>query len=178
MAIPQDLSHPSPSQVMEFAAAYAELLRSLYNHPQFKFLEPPTAAMCKMDAKATPPALIFASDFVQKTYVEYVIPWLPAGATRKCKILGNPWANADPDYRWEWEWDAAAGTMKAADGASVEFPRFPDAKAKEMIGDVFSRGFMAKKAILENGTDPKAALMMGGAYDFGQEVRQACEKLD
>lgn len=178
MAIPEDLSHPSPSQVMEFAVNHAELLRSLYQHPQFKYLEPPTADICKMDAKSTPLALVFASDFVQKTYVEYVIPWLPAGATRKCKVLGNPWAFADPDYRWEWEWDAAAGIMRSADGTAVEFPRFSEAEAKEKITDVLSRGFMAKKAILENGTDPKAAIMVGGPFDFGQEVRQACEKLD
>lgn len=163
---------------MEFATAYAELLRSLFNHPQFKYLEPPTASICKIDSEATPPALIFASDFVEKTYIEYVIPWLPAGATRKCKAIGNPWAFADPDYGWEWEWDAAAGSIKSADGAAVEFPRFPPAEAKEKISDLFFRGFMARKAILENGTDPKAALMMGGSFDFGQEVRQACEKLD
>lgn len=178
MPLPEDLSHPSPSQVMEFAVDYAELLRFLFNHPQFKYLEPPTAAICKIDGKNTPPPLIYASEFVEKTYIEYVIPWLPAGATRKCKALGNPWAFADPDYRWEWEWDAAAGSMKSADGAAVEFPRFSPAEAKEKIGDLFFRGFMAKKAILENGTDPKAMLMMGGPFDFGQEVRQACEKLD
>lgn len=176
--LPEDFSNPSPAQVMEFAVAYAELLRSLFNHPQFKYLEPPTAAICKIDG-TTPPALIFASDFVEKTYIEYVIPWLPAGASRKCRVLGNPWAFADPDYRWEWEWDAAAGAMRsAADGAAVEFPRFSDAKAKEMIGDLYGRGFLAKKAILENGTDPKATLMMGGPFDFGAEVKQACEKLD
>ncbi|KAI3400867.1 hypothetical protein diail_1556 [Diaporthe ilicicola] len=177
MPFPQDFSHPSPSQAMEFAATYAELLRSLFHHPQFKYLEPPTAAICKIDAHSTPPALLFASDFVEKTYIEYVIPWLPAGATRKCKVLGNPWAFADPDYRWEWEWDAAAGSMKSADGSVVDFPRFSEAKAEEMIGDLFGRGFMAKKVILENGTDPKAALMVGGPFDFGQDARQACEKL-
>ncbi|KKY36670.1 hypothetical protein UCDDA912_g03342 [Diaporthe ampelina] len=178
MPIPQDFSHPSPSQVMEFAALYAELLRSVFNHPQFKYLEPPTATICKIDTDSTPAPLLYASDFVQKTYIRNVIPWLPAGATRKCKILANPWAFADPDYRWEWEWDAATGSMKTADGAVVDFPRFSQANAKEMLGDLLFRGFMAKKAILENGTDPKATLMMGGPFDFGQEVRQACEKLD
>lgn len=177
MLIPMDGSHPSPAQAMGLAVTYSELLRTLYGHPQFKYLEPPTAAVCKID-KSTPPPLFFATDFVENTYINYVIPFLPTSATRKCKIIANPWALADPDYQWEWEWDAATGSMKAADGAAVEFPCLPQAKMKEMLADLYSRGFMAKKVILENGSDPKAALMMGGPFDFGGEVRRACEKLD
>ena len=114
---------------MEFATTYAELLKALYNHPQFQYLEPPTAVIFKIDTQRTPMPLIFASDFVQTTYIKYVLPWLPAGATRKCKVLANPWAFADPEYRWEWEWDAAAGTMRSVQGgAAVEFPRLPQAR--------------------------------------------------
>ncbi|KAH8756297.1 hypothetical protein F5883DRAFT_620377 [Diaporthe sp. PMI_573] len=173
MLIPMDGSHPSPAQAMELAVAYSELLRTLYGHPQFKYLEPPTAAVCKVD-ESTPPPLFLTTDFVEKTYISCVIPFLPAGATRKCKIIANPWAFADPDYQWEWEWDAAAGSMKSAGGAAVEFPRLSEAKVKEIAGDLYSRGFMASKAI--SGSDPTAALMMGGPFDFGEEVRRACEK--
>ncbi|KAJ0114845.1 hypothetical protein J7T55_004587 [Diaporthe amygdali] len=178
MPIPYDLSHPSPSEVIDIAVTYAELLRSLFHHPQFKYLEPPTTAGCKIDFESTPRALFFAMDFVQNTYVKHVIPFLPAGATLKCKIIANPWAFADPDYPWEWEWDAATGSLKGADGEAVEFPRFSQAKAKEMLGDLFGRNFLAKKAILENGTDPKATLMMGGPFDFGEEVKELTKKLD
>lgn len=177
MAIPENFSHPSPAQAMQLAIVYSELLRALYGHPQFKYLEPPTAAVCKID-ESTPPPLFFAADFVQSTYINNVIPFLPAGATRKCKVIANPWAFADPDYQWEWEWDAATGTMKSADGAAVEFPRHPEAKVKEMLGDLYGRGFMAKKIILENNSDPKAMAMIGGVFDFGEEARRACEKLD
>ncbi|KAG8166186.1 hypothetical protein KVR01_004738 [Diaporthe batatas] len=170
------VAHPVPFQVMEYAVIYAELLRALYGHPQFKYLEPPTAAVCKID-ESTPPPLFFATDFVAKTYINYIIPFLPPGATRKCKIIANPWAYADPDYQWEWEWDAASGTMKSADGATVEFPRIPQEKVPEMLGDLVSRGYMAK-SILENGSDPRVTAMIGGPFDFGEEVKRASEKVE
>lgn len=175
MAIPTDGSHPSPAQAMEVAVTYAELLRVLYGHPQYNYEEPPTAAVRKI-GESTPAQLVFATDFVEKTYIDYVIPFLPPGATRKCKIIANPWAYADPNYQWEWEWDAATGTMKSSNGTVVEFPRVPQAKVQEMLGDLFSRGFMAK-SILENGSDPKVTAIIGGPFDFGEEVVRASERL-
>ncbi|POS75041.1 hypothetical protein DHEL01_v206571 [Diaporthe helianthi] len=177
MVVSLDALPPSPARAMEYAVTYSELLRALYGHPQFKYLEPPTAAVRKID-KSTPAPLFFATDFVEKTYINYVVPFLPAGATRKCKIIANPWAYADPNYQWEWEWDAATGTMKsAADDAAVEFPRLDQDEARDMLGDLFTRGVMAKN-ILENGSDPKVAAMIGGPFDFGDEVKRACENLE
>lgn len=171
------VAHPSPAQAMEHAVIYAELLRALYGHPQYKYKEPPTASERKVD-ESIPPPLFFATDFVEKTYINYVIPFLPQGATRKCKIIANPWAYADPSYQWEWEWDAANETMTcAADGATVVFPRVDQAKVPKMLGDLTSRSFMAK-GILENGTDPRATALIGGAFDFGEEVKRASARLE
>ncbi|KAH9885212.1 hypothetical protein F4778DRAFT_761521 [Xylariomycetidae sp. FL2044] len=116
------LGHPSPAKVYELAANHAMLLRTLFLHPKFKYLEPPDAIICKIDTEGTPSALLWLSDFVQNTYIKYIIPFLPAEATRKCKDTGNPWAYSDPNYQWEWQWDAEAGALKDLSGNTVEFP--------------------------------------------------------
>ncbi|KAI1487812.1 hypothetical protein F5X96DRAFT_124553 [Biscogniauxia mediterranea] len=173
-------THPTPAQVYASAVAHAALLRAIFNHPEFKYLEPPTALICKMDTARTPAPLLWVADFVQKTYIGYVVPFLPAGATRKCRDIANPWAYADPAARWEYTWDPAGdGALKDADGNVVPFPRLPEAQAFDKLSDTVGRDFMAKKLILENGTDVKARLMLGGqTFDFGEEVRAAAAKLD
>ncbi|RYP41657.1 hypothetical protein DL767_000862 [Monosporascus sp. MG133] len=178
MPLPKRIGHPTPAQAYELAEKHAALLRQLYNHPQFKYLEPPTATIYKIDPN-TEPALFWVADFVQNTYVNYIIPFLPAGASRKCKALANPWAHADPNYQWEWEWDAQAGILKDASGKPVEFPRLPESQAKEKVSDVVTRGFMTKKIVLENETDVKARLMIGGkTFDFGEDIKNAVRNLD
>ncbi|RYP74355.1 hypothetical protein DL771_003022 [Monosporascus sp. 5C6A] len=127
----------------------------------------------------TEPALFWVADFVQNTYVNCIIPFLPAGASRKCKALANPWAHADPNYQWEWEWDTQAGILKDASGKPVEFPRLLQSQAKEKVSDVVTRGFMTKKIVLENETDVKARLLIGGkAFDFGEDIKNAVRNLD
>ncbi|KAI1505711.1 hypothetical protein F5X99DRAFT_367423 [Biscogniauxia marginata] len=172
-------THPSPAKAYEMAVNHAALLRAIFLHPEFKYLEPPTAAICRMDTEHTPPPLLWVSDFVQNTYVNQVVPFLPAGATRKCKDVANPWAYYDPAYQWEWYWDSAAAALKDAQGNIIQFPRLPEGEAIEKVSDAFGRGFMAKKLILENGTDDKARLMIGGrVFDFGEEARAAVAKLE
>ncbi|KAI0599202.1 hypothetical protein F4775DRAFT_591651 [Biscogniauxia sp. FL1348] len=173
------IKHPTPAQAYASAVAHAALVRAVFNHPEFKYLEPPTAMICKLDTARTPRPLLWVADFVQTTYVNCVVPFLPAGATRKCRDIANPWAHADPDARWEYAWDAAAAALKDAQGHPVAFPRLPEPEAVEKISDTVGRDFMAKKLILENGTDMKARLMLGGeTFDFGEEVRAAAAKLD
>ncbi|KAI2464924.1 hypothetical protein F4781DRAFT_50292 [Annulohypoxylon bovei var. microspora] len=167
------IQHPTPAEAFKQAANHAALLRGLFLHPRFKYAQPPTADFIKPDTAATPMALFFVADFVQTTYIEYVVPFLPAGATRKCKAVANPWAWSDPDYGFEWEWDEQSATLRDADGNVKEFPRLPSREAVEKVGDVMSRGFMARKVILENATDPKAQMMAGGqTFDFGEEVEK------
>ncbi|KAK7747741.1 hypothetical protein SLS62_008885 [Diatrype stigma] len=178
MPLPNQIGHPTPAQAFELAEKHATLLRHLFNHPQFKYLEPPTAQIYKVDP-TTEPALRWVADFVQNTYVTCVIPFLPVGATRKCKALGNPWAYADASYPWEWEWDGQSGALKDASGTVVEFPKLPARDAKDKVGDVVTRGFMTKKIVLENATDPKARLMIGGkTFDFGEDIKEAVRNLD
>ncbi|KAI1453734.1 hypothetical protein F4805DRAFT_358038 [Annulohypoxylon moriforme] len=168
------LQHPSPAEAFKQATAHATLLRSLFLHPKFKYAQPPTADFIKPNMQETPAALFFVADFVQTTYIDYVIPFLPAGATRKCKDVANPWAWSDPKYVWEWEWDEATATLKDKEGNVKEFPRLPEKQAVEKVGDTLSRGFMARKVILENSTDMKAQLLAGGEkFDFGEEVEKA-----
>ncbi|KAI6083075.1 hypothetical protein F4821DRAFT_245579 [Hypoxylon rubiginosum] len=165
------IKHPSPAEAFELATKHAALLRALFLDPRYRYLQPPTAEFIKPDTDQTPLPLFFVADFVQETYINYVIPFLPAGATRKCKAVANPWAWNDPNYTWEWEWDAQTSTFKDAEGKAHEFPKHSDKFGVEKMGDVFSRGFMTSKIVLENATDMKARLMLGGkTFDFGEEV--------
>ncbi|KAI1413301.1 hypothetical protein F5Y13DRAFT_28599 [Hypoxylon sp. FL1857] len=167
------IRHPTPAEAFDQAAKHAALLRGLFLHPQYKYAQPPTADFIKPNALQTPKGLFFLADFVQRTYIEYVIPFLPAGATRKCKAIANPWAWSDPNYKWEWEWDAGTSTLKDADGNVKEFPKLSEKDAFQKQSDILSRGFMTRKIILENSTDPKARLMAGGEpFDFGEEVEK------
>ncbi|KAI0451484.1 hypothetical protein F5B21DRAFT_379164 [Xylaria acuta] len=180
MPMPRTLSeHPTPTQAYEQGVTYATLLRHIYNHPEFHYQEPPTALVSKVDLERTPKGLFFTADFIQNTYVNYVIPYLPQGASRKCKELGNPWAFADPNFQWEWTWDAEAGAMKDASGNVIEFPRLPASRVKEIAADMATRNFFAKKLVLENETDAKAQMLLGGrTVDFGADAKAAAEKLD
>ncbi|KAL7629663.1 hypothetical protein AAE478_001186 [Parahypoxylon ruwenzoriense] len=167
------IKHPTPAEAFDLATKHAALLRGLFLDPRFKYLQPPTADFIRPNTVETPPALIFVSDFVQKTYIEYVIPFLPPGATRKCKAIGNPWAWNDPNYKWEWEWDAETSTLKDAAGNVKQFPRLQEREAVEKMTDLVGRGFMISKVILENRSDPKARLLVGGqTFDFGDEVEK------
>ncbi|KAI1337687.1 hypothetical protein F5Y15DRAFT_425690 [Xylariaceae sp. FL0016] len=164
--------HPSPARVYETATKHAALLRELLGHPDYKYREPPNATIVKHGFNRTPKGLFFVAEFVQKTYVKYVVPFLPAGATRKCKDISNPWAYADPDYSWEWTFDTSAGIIKDADGNTVEFPRLPDAR-REAQRDIFTRIMMAQKIIVENESDATARMLLGGKpFDFGDDARK------
>lgn len=167
------IKHPTPTEAFKLATDHAALLRGLFLDPRFKYAQPPTADFIKPDPFQTPIPLIFTSDFIQRTYVEYVLPFLPPGSTRKCKAIANPWAWSDPNYKWEWEWDPQDNTMKDADGNVKQFPTLPEKDAIEKMSDLFSRGFMARKVILENATDAKARLLAGGeTFNFGEDVEK------
>jgi hypothetical protein len=178
MPMPQTVGeHPTPAQAFELGVKYATLLRHLYNHPDFKYQEPPTAAVAKLDLEKTPKGLYFTTEFVQTTYVNNVLPYLPQGASRKCKDLANPWAYEDPNYKWEWTWDAEAGALKDAEGNVVEFPRLSTFRAESIAMDLVTRNFLVKKLILEGSSDPKTTAILGG-QDFGDEVRAMAEQLE
>ncbi|KAI1354261.1 hypothetical protein F5Y01DRAFT_26794 [Xylaria sp. FL0043] len=178
--MPRTLSqHPTPAQAYELGVTYSTILRHVFTHPEFKYLEPPTAIISKIDHHRTPKGLFFTAEFLQNTYINNVLPFLPQGATRKCKELANPWAYADPEYQWEWTWDAEAGAMKDTNGNVIEFPRLPASQVKAHATDLGTRNFFAQKLLLENETDPKAAMLLGGrTIDFGEDARAAVRKLD
>ncbi|KAK9799864.1 hypothetical protein AB5N19_10529 [Seiridium cardinale] len=170
--------HPTHHQALDLARKYAELLRQLFNHPQYVYSETPTSSRYPTDTEKTPIALLMVSDFVQTTYVEHVLPFLPPGASRKLKEVGNPWAYADENYAWEWEWDEEKGEIRDKNsGALQKFPTL-GAAGVEKRGDIWTRSFMAGKCICENGTDAKARLMIGGqSFDFGEEARRIITNL-
>ncbi|KAI1809214.1 hypothetical protein GGS20DRAFT_333977 [Poronia punctata] len=171
--------HPTPAQAYELGATYAALLRHLFNHPQFVYQEPPTAEISKMDLERTPAGLFFTADFIQNTYIKNVLPYLPQGASRRCKELANPWAYADPNYKWDWTWHTQTGVMKDTDGNVVEFPRLPPSQVADIAKDLMTRNLFARKLILENEGDPMARMMLGGrSFDFGHGARAEANKLD
>ncbi|KAK8056011.1 hypothetical protein PG993_001238 [Apiospora rasikravindrae] len=184
VASSKPITHPTPAEAFELGSNYAALLRALYGNPAYRFDGTPTAEMMK-PAADTHPGLFFVTDFAEKTYIKHVLPFLPQGATRRCKALANPWAYADPSYTFTWEYDPESQTMWDKKGGDddeneeeVPFPKLPEAKAKEMISDAWTRGFMAQKIILENATDPKARALAGGeAFDFGPEAREIVRKV-
>ncbi|KAI1483645.1 hypothetical protein F4774DRAFT_405652 [Daldinia eschscholtzii] len=74
-------------------------------------------------------------------------------------------------------YDEQTSTLKDKDGNAIEFPKIPEREAVKKMGDVITRGFMARKIILDNRTDLKARLMVGGQpFDFGKEVEEAVKK--
>ncbi|KAJ3571848.1 hypothetical protein NPX13_g5239 [Xylaria arbuscula] len=171
--------HPTPAQVYELGTIYSTILRHVYTHPDFHYQEPPTPPFAKIDYDRTPQGLFFTAEFLQNTYLTYVLPFLPKGASRKCKEPGNPWAYADPNYQWEWTWDDEEGALKDRSGAVVEFPRLSASESEAHQGDLVGRNFFAKKLVLENATDFKVQLMIGGRpIDFGEDARAAVSKLD
>ncbi|KAI0471974.1 hypothetical protein GGR56DRAFT_100878 [Xylariaceae sp. FL0804] len=172
--------HPTPAEVYDLAVKHVVLLRLLQTHPEFHYLEPPTAEIAKVDANRVHKGLYFVADFVQNTYIKYILQFLPPGATRKCKELANPWAYRDPNFQWEWVFDTATGEMKDARGNVIEFPRFSSAQSKELLSEQFTRGVITQKIILENETDPKAralAFAGGPPFDFGEDTRRAAQEL-
>jgi hypothetical protein len=178
MPLPDQLTdHPTPAQVMAIATSYSDLLKSLFLHPQFKYAQPPTAEFVK-PAPDTHAGLYFIADFVQNTYMEHVLPLLPPGATRKCDKIGNPWARDDASYNWTWTWDEAEGVLRDETGSAVAFPTLSAEQLKENLGDLVGRGMMAKKIVLENETNAKARLLMGGeGFEFGEEAKAAVRKI-
>ncbi|KAI1427943.1 hypothetical protein F5Y12DRAFT_734360 [Xylaria sp. FL1777] len=171
--------HPTPAQAYELAVIYSTILRHVFTHPDFHYLEPPTATSSKIDHGRTPRGLFFTADFLQNTYTKNVLPFLPQNATLKCKGLANPWAYADVNYQWEWAWDAGASAMKDTNGTVIEFPKLPSSQCTEYMTDLMGRNFFAKKLVLENGTDLKARMLIGGqTIDFGEDARAAVRKLE
>lgn len=171
--------HPSPAEVYRTATAYAALMRALYGHPAYIFVQPPTADFIRPDLARTPKALGWVTDFAEKTYVEYVLPLLPQGATRRCRALANPWAYADAAYPWSLTWDADAAALKdASTGDALAFPQLEPARARELATDALTRGLMVQKLVLENESDPKARMLLGGSpFDFGDDVKAAARNL-
>lgn len=166
-------THPIPREAFALARAHAELLRALFNHPAYKFTSPPTAERYPVDTEATPAALLFLTEFVQGTYVEHVLRLLPAGATRKCRDIGNPWAYADPAFPWSWTWDEAAGELRDADGRAQPFPSLGARGGSGIRSEIAGRSFLASKIICDNATDPQARMICGGqAFDFGEDARR------
>ncbi|KAI0484366.1 hypothetical protein GGR56DRAFT_613520 [Xylariaceae sp. FL0804] len=67
---------------MDLAIRYATLLRHLYEHPEFKYTQsvPPLPDMAR-----PPMGLRHTAKFVQRTYLEHVLPFLPPGNDRRCR---------------------------------------------------------------------------------------------
>ncbi|VUC36341.1 unnamed protein product [Clonostachys rosea] len=178
MPLPDPSQHPTPAQVYELAVDYAALLRALYADPGFKFLQQPTAEVSAIDTENTHMGLFWTTDFVQTTYIDNILPFLPQHATRKTKQLGNPWAYGDSSYQWDLTWDAEASALKDRDGNSATFPTLSQAEVKEKLDNLVSRGSMIKKLIFDNESDFMAKMAMGGqTYKFNDEVKAIITKI-
>ncbi|KAH7324771.1 hypothetical protein B0I35DRAFT_475989 [Stachybotrys elegans] len=157
----------------QLAVRHAALLRALYAHPRIQFLEPPTPEIHKFDKDRTNPGVFFLADFVQNTYVKYILPLLPPGASRKCKELGNPWAYADASFPWEWTWDADTSTFKDSQGNAVPFPAVPQSERTSLTVDIRTRT-MTVEMLIGDRAIPLQQQMMGlGGVDLGDDVKNA-----
>ncbi|KAK8114391.1 hypothetical protein PG999_006460 [Apiospora kogelbergensis] len=164
------ITHPTPAEAYELACNYAALLRALYTNPQFRFQETPTPEIAKV-SKETHMGLFFVTDFVENTYVKHVLPYLPAGGLSTLPRPRQPW---DPESQTMWDKKGS----DAEEEEEVPFPTFPESDAREMVSDIWTRGFMAQKIIVENETDPKARALAGGQpFDFGPEARELVKKV-
>jgi hypothetical protein len=155
------------------AVRHAALLRALYAHPGFHFLEPPTAEVHKFDEERTNPGIFFLTDFVQNTYVNYILPLLPPGVTRKCKELANPWAYADGNYVWEWTWDAATSSLKDSQGNDVPFPPVEQSLRSSSAVDVRTRTLTSDALINGQGMPLQLQMMGLKEVEFGDDIKNA-----
>jgi hypothetical protein len=154
------LNQPTPSDVFTVSSHIAALLRALLLHPSTTFV-----GDMMTDPTTTPPTLYNVTDFVQRTYITYLLPLLPPNATKKCKALANPWAYEDLDWTKETDGEAMA---------PGKYPRIQgNAKLEEQWRDANGRSVMIGMII----NDPKKQAMFGGSFDFGKDVYDAAEKL-
>ena len=150
--------NPTPTEVFDLAAKVAGLLRALLYHPGTAFVGDQVT-----DPQNTHVTLFNVTDFVKTTYLEYLIPLLPPGATRSSRALTNPWRFREPDFQENP--DAMAEN------------KYPKVKGnQELLGkwqDANSRAIMIGTII----ADPKKQEMFGGSFDFGKAVYECAEEL-
>ena len=153
-----NIDNLTTDDVFSLAKRVAALLRTLLCHPSTTFVGDMIT-----DPTSTPPTLFNVTDFVRRTYVEYILPCLPPNATKTCKALANPWAYQDLDW-------------KDNDETSVpgEYPTIRgNAELEEKWRDAYSRSTMIGMII----ADPGKQAMFGGRFDFGKEVYDCAKTL-
>ena len=146
-----NINNPTNADIFSLAKRVAALFRALLCHPSATFINDMIS-----DPTTTPPTLFNVTDFVRRTYIEHLLPCLPANATKTCKALANPWAYQDLDWKDNDE-DSVPGEYPTVKG---------NAELEEKWRDACSRSTMIGMII----ADPGKQAMFGGAFDFGKEV--------
>lgn len=153
-----EVDDPSTDQVFDLAKRVAALLRALLYHPGATFVDDMIT-----DPTTTHPTLFNVTDFVRRTYIEYLLPLLPPNATKNCKALANPWAYQDLDWKDNDE-SMVQGRYPEIEGNEDLVEKWMDANSRsKMIGMIIS--------------DPTKQAMFGGAFDFGKDVYECAERL-
>ena len=149
---------PTPTEVFDLAAKVAALLRALLYHPGTAFVGDMVT-----DPQNTHPTLFNVTDFVKTTYLEYLVPLLPPGATSSCRALTNPWRFREPDFQENLD--------------ALAEDKYPKVKGNEKLlekwRDANSRAITIGMII----ADPKKQEMFGGSFDFGKAVYECSEEL-
>lgn len=145
------IANPTNDDVFSLAKRVAALLRALLCHPSATLTDDMIT-----DPTTTPSTLFNVTDFMRRTYDEYVLPCLPPNAAKTCKALANPWADQDLDWK-DINEDSVPGEYPTIKG---------NAELEEKWRDACSRSTMIGMII----ADPGKQGMFGGSFDFGKEV--------
>jgi len=155
-------STPPPEDLLKYAKQTVDLLKALSHDPNFK-----------RDLRSIPQSaagLMYLSDFVSRTFREY---WCPILAPQQFAELS---ADLEPFHGIEREQHlremaSKFEEVKAQDG-DFDKDRWPKLD-KEKYGDCIKRNLMAAE-IVQN---PGRQGMMGGIYEYSEEVREVCRRI-
>lgn len=148
------MNHPTPQERFEYASQNAALIRALLSHPSIR-----------LDANGLPsrsgthPTLYNVTDFQLNTYKNYLLPLLPPDAAKNSRALSS-----DPK---------AEITERTEMLADELYPRMQVGGFLEKWRDAIGRGVMISSIIL----NPGQQVMFGGAFEFGDEVKEAARAM-
>ena len=157
-------SHAStkPEVILKHAQQTVDLLTALSHDPNFR-----------KDLRSIPQSaagLMYLSDFVSRTFREYWAPLLPPQVFATLSGDLESFHGIERDQHLQ-DMAAKFEEVKAGDATfdKDEWPRLD----REKYSDCVRRNLMAAEIVQSPGKQG----MMGGVYDYPEEVKEACKKI-
>jgi len=151
---------PSLKDLVEIAEETNAMLLSLFRDPRINLEDP----------VSSPRPLFSVIDFVRRTYLEYILPLFPETAIYNVLELANPYVFAYPEIcHTHGVFSPGFENDLARFERDDNWPEWT-AELAELRFDAVGRNCMIA-LIIEQG-DEKGPLVMGGSFDFEEDVRE------